>query len=57
MNYLLQDAPKYQMVEQSQPNVILGIAVIILGIFILCQLVIAIMRMIKKLRDRSENSN
>ena len=44
MNYLLQDAPKYQMVEQSQPNAILGIAV-------------AIMRMIKKLKDRSENSN
>lgn len=57
MNYLLQDAPKYQIVDQSQPNAILGIAVIILGIFILCQLVIAIMRMIKKLRDRSENSN
>jgi len=57
MNYLLQDAPKYQMVEQSQPNAILGMAVIILGLFILCQLVIAIMRMIKKLMDKRENTN
>ena len=51
MNYLLQDAPKYQLVEQAQPNAVLGMAVIVLGIFILCKLVIAIMRMIKSLRD------